>query len=189
MPQNCCWQHLGSPFLCRQSRLQPEVNILRAILSGGSNPLPPAFCLICLSSLAGVHWREAVLWHGDHARKLSRATDRQMIEKPTHSSRAGLSCKKADFGEMQKMLQFQSGPTPGLWFVRARVALSPQNSGPWKGTGQNQPQHPLEREGSWISKILGFQGILTSMAAMGLPRECIYPYQISTFLTRRTGPC
>lgn len=43
-----------------------------------------------------------MLWHGDHARKLSRATDRQMIEKPTHSSRAGLSCKKADFGEMQK---------------------------------------------------------------------------------------
>lgn len=88
-----------------------------------------------------------------------------MIEKPTRSSRAGLSWKKSGFGEMQKMPQVQAGPTPGLWFVRAEVALSPQNSGPWKGTEQNQPQHPLGREGSWISKILGFQGILTSLAA------------------------
>lgn len=78
-----------------------------------------------------------MLWHGAHARKPSGATDRQMIEKPTRSSRAGWSCKKAGFGEMRNVLQVQAGPIPGLWFVRAGGALNPQNSGPWKGTGQN----------------------------------------------------
>lgn len=70
-----------------------------------------------------------MLRHGAHAWKLPGATDRQMIEKPTHSSRAGLSWKKSGFGEMQKMLQVQVGSAHGLWFVRALVTLSPQNSG------------------------------------------------------------
>lgn len=172
-----CWVPLPLPPV----RVWLEVNILR-----GRNPLPLAFCLICLCSQAR---REAVLWHGGHTRRPPGATDRQMIEKPTHSSRAGLSWKKSGFGEMQKTLRVQAGPTPGLGFVRAGVALSPQNSGPWKGTKQNQPQHPLGRQGSWISKILGFQGILTYMAAMGFPGEFIYPCQVSTFPTGRTGPC
>lgn len=55
------------------------------------------------------------------------------------------------------MLQVQAGPTPGLWFVRAWVALSPQNLGPWKGTEQNQPQHPWDERAhglgrSWIAE-------------------------------------
>lgn len=110
-----------------------------------------------------------------------------MIEKPTRSSRAGLSWRKSGFGEMQKMLQAQAHPTPGMWFVRAGMALSPQNSGPWKGTEQNQPHHPLGREGSRISKTLGFQGILTSMVDMSLPGELIYPCQVSTFSMEGLG--
>lgn len=90
-----------------------------------------------------------MLWHRDHARKLSRATDRQMIEKPTHSSRAGLSCKKADFGEMQKMLQFQAGLTPGLWFVSARVALSPKTQ--VLGRAQGRTSHSI----SWEERAHG----------------------------------